>query len=290
MFIKAYEIAREYTKSIVIVYRYFDKKVCGGLGTYVVLNDEGWLMTAAHNFIVAVAFNNHRKEIDDYKDKIKKIESNTKIKQNAKKHILKKIKSNNKWITDFMIILDAKPTQILESHFYGLHDIAFIRVDKDLMKNQKVFPKIINSDLVKPGTSLCKLGFPFTQVKPTFIESKNQFDLPKGLYPLPFFPIDGILTREIIHSEKEDNINIKYIETSSAGLKGQSGGPIFDVKGNLYAVQSKNLTYSLDFKGIIKEKGGEIEENQFMNMGIGVHPETIHHFLNKHKIKFDTVK
>ena len=82
-------------------------------------------------------------------------------------------------------------------------------------------------------------------------------------------------------------MDIIFLETSSPGLKGQSGGPICDTKGNIYAIQSQNMTLPLGFKGTIEENKKIVEENQFLNVGIGVHPQTIVGLLNKHNIKFD---
>ncbi len=51
-----------------------------------------------------------------------------------------------------------------------------------------------------PGTSLCKLGYPFHKITPTFDEHTNMFNLPAEAYPPPLFPIEGIFTRQIIVS------------------------------------------------------------------------------------------
>lgn len=243
-------------------------------------------MTAAHNFGTAIAFNGHQKEIKDYNEKIEKITNNKQLKEGIRKALLRGIKPNKKWVTNFSIMLSGKPIKIEEYYIYGKHDIALFRINKTAVKGQKIFPKIIDPSAICPGTSLCKLGFPFIEFTPTFDEAKNQFELPKDLaYTL--FPIEGIYTRNLQTNEEDNGIKIKYIETSSPGIKGQSGGPIFDEDGVIYGVQSKNVTIPLGFKGTVKIKGKTIEENQFLNTGIGVHPETLIYFLNKHKIKYE---
>lgn len=287
MFKDAFEIARKYTHLLVVAMRFYDKTIEGGLGSFIVLNDDGWLITAAHNFGASFAFNQHQVELKEYQDKIQKINNNKQLKGGQRKALLNKTKPNKKWLTNFAILLSGKPINIEEYHIYGKHDIAFFRIDKSLIKDQKVFPKIINPDKIKSGTSLCKLGFPFVVFNPNFNEVNNQFELPKDLLPLPLFPIDGLYTRNFLTHENEGGINVKYLETSSPGLKGQSGGPIFDMHGNIYAVQSKTVTLPLGFKGSVKINGKIIEENQFFNVGIGVHPETIKYFLDKHNIKYE---
>lgn len=290
MFSKAYEIAKKYTLPLVVTLRFFDKTIEGGLGSFIILNEDGWLMTAAHNFGASIAFNQHQKEIQEYNDKVQKINGNKQLKVGKKRALLKAIKPNKKWVTNFAILLSGKPIKIEEYYIYGKHDIAFFRINKTAIKNQNIFPKIINPTKIKSGSSLCKLGFPFVEFTPSFNDTNNQFELPKNLLPLPLFPIEGLYTRNLLDGKEEGGVDVKYLETSSPGLKGQSGGPIFDTEGNIYAVQSKNVTIPLGFTGSVKVKGKTVEENQFINVGIGVHPETLKYFLDKHNIKYTMTK
>lgn len=288
MFNKAYNVANKFTHPLIVTLRFFDSTIEGGLGSFIVLNDEGWCMTAAHNFGAVFTFNQHQRELKECQEKIDKINSNTQIKDKQRKALARAIKPNKKWLTDFAILLGGQPINILQHFIYGENDIAFFQIDSKALIGQKVFPKIKNSSNISPGTSLCKLGFPFVEVKPTFNINTKQFALPPNLLPIPLFPIEGIYTRNLLQGKTVDgSMGILYIETSSPGLKGQSGGPIFDSDGNVYAVQSQNVTLPLGFKGTVVVNGKKIEENQFFNVGIGVHPMTIELLLKKHNIKYD---
>lgn len=288
MFTKAYDIAKNFTQPLVVVMRFFDKTIDSGLGAFVIINDEGWLMTAAHNLGAAFAFNQHKKELKDYVEKVEKINANKQIKHHQRKAMANAIKPNPKWITDFAIMLAGQPIAILEYHIHGENDIAFLRVDKSVIAGQTIFPKIIDPTIIKPGTSLMKLGYPFVEVKATFNETTNSFELLPSLFPVPFFPIEGIYTRDSLSGKTQDkSMDIMYLETSSPGLKGQSGGPICDTEGNIYAIQSQNVSLPLGFKGIVEVNKKIVEENQFLNVGIGVHPQTLVDLLNKHNIEFD---
>lgn len=100
---------------------------------------------------------------------------------------------------------------------------------------------------MEQGTSLCKLGFPFHSNEPTFDEQKG-FVLPPGSFPIPIFPIDGIYTRTVnIESNGAKPYPLMFIETSTPGLRGQSGGPIFDVNGAIWAIQSQTHHLKLGF-------------------------------------------
>lgn len=270
MFNKAYNIANKYTQPLIVTLRFFDGSVEGGLGSFIILNNEGWCMTAAHNFGASFAFHQHQLEIQEYQ----------------KGHIAQ----NPAWITDFSILLSGHPIHIIENYIYQEHDLAIFKIDAASVRDQTVFPKIKKSANISPGTSLCKLGFPFVEFVPSFNTQTRQFTLPSNLMPVPLFPIEGIYTRNLLHGRSGDDIDILFLETSSPGLKGQSGGPVFDTDGNIYAVQSQNVTIPLGFKGMIQVDDKMVEENQFLNVGIGVHPQTIEYLLRKHHVRFDVAE
>lgn len=287
MFVKAYNIANKYTHPLIVAMRFFDTAVEGGLGSFIILNDEGWCITAAHNFGVYFTYNEHLKEMKEYEDRVNKINSNTQISDKQRQMLARELKPNKKWITDFSILLGGQPVEIVQSYIHGENDIAFFKINPDAIKGQTVFPKIKRSENISPGASLCKLGFPFVDVKPTFNSETRQFILPADLLPVPLFPIEGIYTRNIFKGKTTEGLtDILFLETSSPGLKGQSGGPIFDAAGDIYAIQSHNVTMPLGFKGTVETNGKMIEENQFFNVGVGVHTAVIEALLVQHNIRF----
>ncbi len=79
----------------------------------------------------------------------------------------------------------------------------------------------------------------------------------------------------------------KYIETSTPGLKGQSGGPTIDVNGVVWAIQAKTLHLPLGFDPQVPGKKGQTE-HQFLNVGLGIHPETLLSFFRNQKIQYET--
>lgn len=288
MFRKSYQLASKYTQPLISAMRFYDGTVESGLGSFIILNDEGWIMTAAHNLNASFAFNQHQKELKEFQEKVDKINSNKQLKEGQRRVLARKIKPNKKWVTHFIIWFGADGINILEHHIYVENDIAFLRVDTKVMQGFKHFPTIKEVSDDDMGTSLCKLGFPFYPVNATFDETTKKFSFPPNLLPIPRFPIEGIYTRNLMAGKTKDgSLDIMYLETSTPGLKGQSGGPIFDPDGNIFAVQSKNTTIPLGFKGRVEAKGKIIEENQFMNVGIGVHSKTIIELLNKHNIKYN---
>ncbi|GAI45805.1 unnamed protein product [marine sediment metagenome] len=98
----------------------------------------------------------------------------------------------------------------------------------------------------------------------------------------------GFFTRNVLAGSTPDGkYQIKFIETSTPGLRGQSGGPIFDVYGNIWGIQSRTQHLPLGFSPKIKKAGKETEEHQFINVGWGIHPETLIHFLQDKKVSFN---
>ncbi len=287
MFHQAYNIANKYTQPFILTMRFYDGSVDCGLGSFVVINDEGWAMTAAHNFGVVFSYNQHQPEIKAYQDSLAMIQSSNQLTDAEKEEQRKALAFNPKWITQYSIFLGGNIVSIFENFIHGEHDIAFFRMDPKAINPQTIFPKIKNYRNISPGISLCKLGFPFVEFKATFDTNANQFVLPPHLLPIPLFPIEGIYTRNFLKGKSPDDVEILFLETSSPGLKGQSGGPIFDKDGVVYAIQSQNLTIPLGFTGTVQINGQGVEENQFLNLGIGVHPKTLEILLNRHGIRYE---
>ena len=48
MFAKANQIAKDYTLPIIISYKMYGGECYSGIGTYVIINEEGWFVTACH--------------------------------------------------------------------------------------------------------------------------------------------------------------------------------------------------------------------------------------------------
>jgi hypothetical protein len=288
MFSKAYEIASKFTHPVIVSMRFFDKTVESGLGSFIILNDEGWIATAAHILDPGFAQQQHAKEIAAYNDQIKAIKENDKLKAHLKQRQLKKLKPNKKWITNLSFWWGHDLLKINHFEILRENDLAIGKIENYDKNFQKVYPKLKKPVDLKYGTSLCKLGFPFHSIKSDFNEADNSFKLAPGVLPVPRFPIDGIFTRDASGGKSKDGkFDIKYIETSTPGLKGQSGGPTFDALGNIWAIQSQTINLDLGFSPKIKRDKKEIEENQFINLGLGVHVATLIDFLTDKGVKFD---
>ena len=79
-----------------------------------------------------------------------------------------------------------------------------------------------------------------------------------------------------------------YVETSTPGLKGQSGGPIYDKEGRICAMQVQTAHQPLGFHPTVEYEGKTVVENQFLNVGLGVHVKTITSILRDRHIRFNS--
>jgi len=287
MFADAYEKVSVFTHPIVVSVRHFDGTVRCSLGAFLILNPSGWAITVAHLLEVVPAFRQHSKEIAEYKKQVAAIEQDDQLSIKQKRRKIRCIKSNSKWITNYSLWWGRDGVRSQKVIILPEADLAVARLEPFDPKAVPEYPVLKNPSTLRCGTSLCRLGYPFHNIEATYHEETNSFELAPGSLPVPRFPIEGIYTRNVVVGKSRDGKReIKFLETSSPGLRGQSGGPIFDTNGTVWAIQSKTTHFPLGFSPKVKKNGREVEENQFLNVGWGVHPEVIVGFLRDNKIEF----
>lgn len=266
MFVKAIEKASQFTRPVIISNRYYDNSITSSLGSFIVINPEGWFITAAHIVNQTQQHQTHLREFKDYQEG-------------------KIPKPNPKWILNHSLWFGKDEHRVARYFLFPENDLALGKIENYNPDFVKEYPKFIAPEKVKPGRSLCRLGFPFYELKASF--ENNAFRYPSNLFPIPMFPSEGMMTR-VISGGKGNSIqlDIIWLETGSPGLRGQSGGPIFDTEGNIWAMQSQTRHIPLGFSPKIKKDGVEIEENQFINLGWGVHVKSITDFLNYHNVDY----
>jgi len=157
-------------------------------------------------------------------------------------------------------------------------DLAVGRIDGFAAEQIAGYPEFRIGGL-RPGVSLCRLGFPFHTVAASYDEATDRFRLAPETLPIPRFPNEGILTRLQVAADSQAPFPVTFIETSSPGLRGQSGGPIFDTEGHVWGIQSHTAHISLGFDPVLEIEGRRVTEHQFMNVGVAASSETVVAFL-----------
>ena len=288
MFAKAYALASQYTQPLIVSTLLFDKTVNCSMGSFVIINSEGWIATAAHMLQVIPASQQSASEIGAYQQQISGIQQDNKLNDRQKRKAIAKLKVNPKWIKIYSLWWARDGFNIEDIRVLPEADLAIGRLvpfDPNFISE---YPTIKDPSSILPGTSLCRLGFPFHDVRSTFNETTGGFTLGDGVLPVPRFPIEGIYTRDLtVKTSVNRSYNVEFLETSSPGLRGQSGGAIFDVNGFLWSIQSSTAHFDLGFNQKIQLNGKDIDEHQFIHVGFGVHPETLVGFLRENGVNIN---
>lgn len=291
MFSKAMALAAQYTRPVIVTKRLKNGEVQSGIATFVMVNDSGWIITAAHVLQDVVTIQEHAKEQAQYQKDVAEINANDKFTKGKKKHELGLLKFDPNWITHQSLWWGIDGISFDQAHIDLGADLAITQLKGPFNKlDVKTFPTFGDpATNLAQGKSLCRLGYPFHDIKAIFNTSTNSFTIP-GLPHLAMFPNDGILTRKIIAIDDQSKRQIRYLETSSAGLRGQSGGPIFDSEGVVWAVQSKTTHLPLGFSPTIEVNGKKIVEHQFMHCGWGIDISHICEMFGKFNVSYQSQK
>jgi len=278
MFADAYETAAAYTFPVVISTRSWQSTVSSDLAAFVILNDEGWFATAAHVISPHMVWRRHATEIAAYQEAI--AASRT---ERGKAKGAKDLRPNPDWIVNQSFWWGSDGPQMVTVHVREGADLAVGRLSPFEPRPGQIYPEIVNPARLRPGTSLCRLGYPFHQLQTEWDAAANRFVLPSGMLPPPLFPIEGIFTRQV---RKPGDDKAVFIETSSPGLRGQSGGPVFDAQGRLWGIQSRTHHLDLGFSPQARSGGHAVREHQFLNVGLAVHPAELVSLLDEQGIVY----
>ncbi|MEZ0607176.1 trypsin-like peptidase domain-containing protein [Fibrella sp. WM1] len=178
----------------------------------------------------------------------------------------------------------------LKIELHPTQDLALIQFKgykRLLYKSHAVFLR--DSARARPGRSLCRLGYPFPEfTNYRFNERDNDIEWTvEGRDTTPKFPIDGIITRLL----SDDGANVTGIELSTPGLRGQSGGPLFDVNGIVYGMQSetRHLHLGFDIENqhvLVNGRKARVSNYPFLNVGACVHADVIKRFLADNGVSY----
>ncbi len=276
MFANAIKEVGNYTRPILTITREYGSSVVRrGSATLFFVNDEGDAVTCRHVAKMIMDADKINRRYEDFK---KERENGTPVsvleeKYGYKPGVIAEMRHN------FVDSVD-KITSI-QCLFHPTQDLAVIRLNgygKIIYRGHAVFSK--NDAEIQPGDFLCRLGFPFPEFTGYFYDSVKDnigFD-PNGKLVTPRFPIEGMMTRHLA-GEKGEMIGF---ELSTPGLRGQSGGPLFDKNGIVYGMQYRTGHLPLGFD--LPDKNA----SAFLNVGHCVSAGIIKKFLEEHHIKFYT--
>ena len=291
MFQESIEKIASFTRPIHTILRtYAGKAIIPGAATLFFVNEEGYAITCKHVIELLVASENLVNNYTAFKSERDKLPRDGKFNKNLKGLELKYKLNPETEIQVKNLFLDCVDSMTgFTWHIHPNFDLAILKFDDFktiLYKDYAVFKK--DTSQIKPGQYLCRLGFPFPEFNNyKYNETTDDIEWTNtGVNRSPIFPIEGMVTRFLA----EDN-EIYGIEMSTPGLKGQSGGPLFDKDGIVYGMQfsTKHLHLGFDIvekEILLKNRIKKVSDYSFIHLGQCIHVDVIKDFLTLHKVKF----
>jgi len=292
MFQTAIEEILKFTRPLHSITRTYGGLILPGSSTFFFVNDAGVAVTCKHiaNLIpVAEQINQNFVKFKSERDKLpkdnkfKKSISGLELKYKYNKETTVQLKNN------FLNCFDK--IEQVTCHIHPTLDLAIIEFkgfNKMYYSSNAKFLK--TSPSIKQGQYLCRTGFPFPEFN-NFMHNPKTDDIEwtnSGNPNSPSFPIDGIVTRFIGDPVTKEPM---AIEMSTPGLRGQSGGPLFDTNGIIYGMQYAtnhlHLGFDIKEKEVISDgKKSKVSNYPFLHVGACIHVDRIKEFLRQHKISF----
>lgn len=254
-----------------------------GVAAGILVNDDGWILTAGHILRIITDLNGAATKAASYEKRVKDIHDDDTLsdtEKDAKLHSLGEFDADS--IRRSAIMIAYRHTRKITGTMFEPADIGVIRAT-DFPAPEDYRQPCFRTDPIYLGEMFCRAGYPFYEKMVEWDEEHQTFVSKAETAPL--FVNEGLVSRFLKHEvtlEGDKKAIVNLMETSSPGLRGQSGGPLFDTKGRILGMQIQTTCYPLDFKG---EKDGHTE-HQFLNVGRALHVETILRFLDSLKISY----
>lgn len=291
MFISAIETATQFTRPIHTIERFYgSKEVHPGAATMFFVNSDGWALTCKHVANMLIVSDQFAKRKADFEADFAVMRGKKKEKQIIRE-LEQKYNLNNKTVFEIKNLfvnciegnLDLQITVHPDLDIALLHFKNFSRL---LCTVFPVFPR--DTSNLKQGKFLCRLGFPFPEF--TNFEYTQDADTINwtrtGRDNTPIFPIEGMLTRHLV----AQNGQVVGFELSTPGLRGQSGGPAFDVDGKVWGMQSAtnhlDLNFDVNVEVIRIGQKKTIRDSAFLHVGHCVHVDILKSFMKQHNVVF----
>lgn len=287
MFVKAIQEVAGFTRAIHSISRNFgSQKPERGAATLFFVNEEGWALTCKHVAQWIAQADAINKKFHQYQQEGQGLSAQL-SRTVARKLGLDETKTAEMRIT-FVDCVD-KISNIRFIH-HPEYDLALVKIEGFEKLSVSNFPKFLKDDqAVQPGQMLCRLGFPFPEFSNFQLNlEKNQLEwIQGGQARSPRFPLEGMVTRFL----GDQKGKIYGIEMSTPGLRGQSGGPMFDTEGTIIGMQSRtkhlHLGFDIEDKEIVAHgKLKKVNDYAFIHLGECVHVSVMKEFMTQHGVKF----
>lgn len=293
MFVNAIETAAKFTRPIHTISKsYRSNDIIPGAATLFLINDKGYAITCRHVVDLLIQSEGISKNYNAFKIERDKLPKNGKYKRNLnelKKRFHIEDKTTVQLKNTFVNCVDKMSG--FTTHVHPNYDLAILKFnDFDKLNCQEYATFKKDSNEIQQGKFLCRLGFPFPEFTNfKYDDQKDEIEWTKdGIQDSPRFPIEGMVTRFL-----GDGKGGKFgIELSTPGLRGQSGGPLFDSSGLICGMQSstRHLHLGFDIENaeiLTKGQKKKVSDYSFIHLGQCIHVDIIKEFLKQHNVDFN---
>ena len=291
MFSTAVPIAAGFTRPMVISSRTAQGECGATVGACVVLNREGWILTAAHLLEIVRQHQESARRHEGYGGNVVEFHRDTAADKRFRKRGVRTFhRPSESSVRNHSVWWDTDGVRLVEARLVPATDLALGRLEPFDPASVPRFPVLKDpAQGYAPGRSLCKLGYPLHRIEPVYDEDANTFTLPPGSVPLPMLPLEGMFTRVVntrVPGSGEGDPS-PFIETSTPSLLGQMGGPVFDAEAVVWGIQSHTLHHALGFRPPVPGgRQGQVE-HQFLNTGLAVHAGVIRGVLEAEGVEYE---
>lgn len=291
MFAEAIEGATKYTRPLHSIARNYGSGIIqAGTATLFFVNSNGWALTCGHVADQIAAGDVIKKKSEEFRQELNartgELKQSRLLKELEKKYGYSK-KTTYELRNNFVNCVEG-PSGV-ECRKHPKYDVALIHFQgfsRLLCDNFPVFPSVTTS--LRQGKMLCRLGFPFPEF--TNFELDKPSDSIRwtdtGRKVSPQFPIEGMVTRFVL----DDQGNRFAFELSTPGLRGQSGGPAFDVEGKVWGMQFQtvhlDLNFDIDEEVIRQGTRKRITDSAFLHVGRCMHADVLKSFMKQNNVSF----
>jgi hypothetical protein len=292
MFVTAIERVNQFTRPIKFVTRLYGQKNQGlmpGAATLFFVNEDGWAITCNHVAEQILQENTLHQRYLQFAAERRRISNEPNFAAQ-----LQRLEAQFGYVSGSVIGVSAGfvdcMSQLENVHIipHPRHDLALLKLTGKNQKYRTSAVFLADGQPIKPGKTLCRLGYPFAEfnnfrINPDLDQIEWINDPAAALQP---FPIDGIVTRHLY-----DNGQASAIEISTPGLRGQSGGPLFDTEGVIYGMQFATRHLHLGFDQINQEvwvgnQPTNVSNHPFLHVGMCINADIIKAFLRENNVKF----
>lgn len=290
MFVSAIERAGEFTRPIHSIVRYFGSTdVHPGAATLFFVNADGWALTCRHVAKQLVGAEQLAQRYQAFKAERDAL--GRKRRRQAEKELERKyglsatqpVEISNAFVNciEGTLNVEMKPHPTL--------DAALLKFSGFTKLCCTAFPVFAKSGAdLKQGKFLCRLGFPFPEFTNFAYDAASDSIgwVQQGREVTPRFPIEGMVTRRVLGPGGA----VAGFELSTPGLRGQSGGPVFDAEGRVWGMQAQtahlDLAFDVDMDVVRDGTKKRVKDSAFLHVGHCIHVDVLKAFMREHGVSF----